>query len=295
MAEEEIRPAQLIDLHKLGFKLVPLGDDSKPAIPWTSIYEDTNYWTAENLTQESHKFKNVATTFGKTHLTDDHGQLYLYALDIDSEEVYNILFRLQNGEGPEYGLIERMQQCSVVIKTRKAYGFHLYWLSHKQHKPILTTDCKQGFEFEIKAEKSCSTLPPSRHREDPDFQYKNTGQNKLFISDRLYDKLVEALRECLETEGNKRKKSYDNTGTQTDLDDKEIQVISSAISPYYKKPRRQPLVFAISGLFHKCSVSKDSTIAFIETLAKEDSDQDRRKAVATVEKTYQQDQKVVAR
>jgi len=293
-AEEIIRPAQLIELYKIGFKLVPLDEDGKPSIAWTDIYENVNYWNPERLVQESYRFKNVATTFGKTHLEDDQGPLYLYALDIDSEEVYKILFRLQNGDGPEYGLIERMQQCSVVIKTRKAYGFHLYWLSHKQHKPILTTDCKQGFEFEIKAEKSCSTLPPSRHREDPDFQYRNTGQHKLFISDKLYDKLVEALRECLETKGNKRKKSYDNTGAQTDLDDKEIQVISSVISPYYKKPRRHPLAFALSGLFHKSNVSKDSTIALMETLAKEDSEQDRRKAIATVEETYQQDPKVVA-
>ncbi len=40
-------------------------------------------------------------------------------------------------------------------------------------------------------------------------------------------------------------------------------------------------------------MSKDSTIALIEILTKEDSEQDRRKAVATIEETYQQDQKIV--
>ena len=295
-AEEIIRPAQLIELYKIGFKLVPLDEDGKPAIAWTDIYENMNYWNPERLVQESYRFKNVATTFGKTHLKDDQGPLYLYALDIDSEEVYNILFRLSKGDSEEFSLIPKMQECSFVTKTRKTLGFHIYWLSHKEHKPILTTDCKPKFEFEIKGDKSLSTLPPSRHRDrDPEFRYKNFGIDKLFISDELYDKLIETLSECLETKSKERKKPYDNTSTtqQTELNDKEIEVISSAISAYYKKPRRHPLVFALSGLFHKSNVSKDSTIALIEILAKDDSEQDKRKAVATIEETYQQDQKIV--
>ena len=183
-AEEIIRPAQLIELYKIGFKLVPLDEDGKPAIAWTDIYENVNYWNPDRLVQESYRFKNVATTFGKTHLKDDQGPLYLYALDIDSEEVYNILFRLSKGDSEEFSLIPKMQECSFVTKTRKTLGFHIYWLSHKEHKPIHTTDCKPKFEFEIKADKSLSTLPPSRHRDrDPEFHYKNFGIDKLFISD----------------------------------------------------------------------------------------------------------------
>ncbi|MDQ6862456.1 MAG: hypothetical protein M3044_01395 [Thermoproteota archaeon] len=293
---EVISPAQLIDFYKIGFKLVPLDEDGKPAIAWTDIYDNVNYWNPDKLVQESYKFKNVATTFGKTHLKDDQGHLYLYALDIDSEGVYNILFRLSKGDSEEFSLIPKMQECSFVTKTRKTLGFHIYWLSHKEHKPILTTACKPKFEFEIKADKSLSTLPPSRHRDrDPRFRYKKFGIDKFFISDGLYDKLVEALSECLETKRKERKQSYNNTSTtqQIELNDKEIELISSAIYAYYKKPRRHSLVFALSGLFHKSDVSKASTIALIETLAKEDSGQDRRKAVATVEETYQQDQKVV--
>ena len=285
---EFIRPAQLIDLNKIGFKLVALDDDGKPVIAWTDIYENVNYWNPDRLVQESYKFKNVATTFGKTHLKDDQGPLYLYALDIDSEEVYNILFRLSKGDSEEFSLITKMQECSFVTKTRKTLGFHIYWLSHKEHKPILTTDCKPKFEFEIKADKSLSTLPPSRHRDrDPEFRYKNFGIDKLFILDVLYDKLVEALGDCLETKRKEREKSY-NRGTtqQIDLNDKEIELISSAISPYYKKPHRHRIVFALSGLFHKFNVSKDSAIALIESLAKEDSEQDIRKAIVTVQETY---------
>src|SRR5207302_3113330 len=124
-------------------------------------------------------------------------------------------------------------------------GFHVYWLSHKDHKPILTTDCKPRFEFEIKADKNLSTLPPSRHRDhDPEFRYKNFGIDKLFISDGLYDKLIETLGECIKTKHQERKKSSNNTSTtqQTELNDNEIELISSAILAYYKKPRRHPLV-----------------------------------------------------
>ena len=69
-AEEIIRPAQLIELYKIGFKLVPLDEDGKPALTWTDIYENVNYWNPDRLVQESYRFNNVATTFGKTHLKD---------------------------------------------------------------------------------------------------------------------------------------------------------------------------------------------------------------------------------
>jgi P4 family phage/plasmid primase-like protien len=292
-ATNSIGPVELIKLHNLGFKLVPLDLKGNPVIPWTPIYEDPGYWTPETLTQEAHRFKNVATCFGKTQLRDDKGPLYLYALDIDSNAVYNILFRLQNGDSPEYSLILKMQEVSVVVKTRKPNGFHLYWLSHKQHKPVRIEDCKQSFEFEIKAEKACSTLPPSTHRNDTDFHYKNFGQNKLFISDEFYDKLIERLAECLEFKRQQQRETR-APGEQGELEDAEIQVISNAICPYYLKGRRHMIVFGLSGLFHRFNISKDSAIAVIETLAKEDTEQDRKKAVSTVEETYQMDPKLVA-
>ena len=59
----------LIQLHKIGFKLIPLRDDGKtPAIKSTNeVYHNPNYWTAEKIALEYSKFKNVATTFGNTH------------------------------------------------------------------------------------------------------------------------------------------------------------------------------------------------------------------------------------
>jgi hypothetical protein len=103
-------------------------------------------------------------------------------------------------------------------------------------------DCKVGFEFEIKGDNSSghSTLPPSGHRQDLDFHYKNYGQQKLFVSDDMYDRLIEALAHCLklkrsgdDTETNKQKSYVD--GEKGELDDADIQVIAECIRPYYKK------------------------------------------------------------
>ncbi len=142
-----IRPAQLIELYKIGFKLVPLAGDSTPVIPWTPIYEDPNYWTQERLIQEASKFKNgVATVFGKTHLQDSEGNnLYLHELDIDSKEVYDRLAVI-TVKGEDRFFIGEMCKLTYVVKTRKKCGVRIFWLSHKQHPPIRTKDCKPGFE-----------------------------------------------------------------------------------------------------------------------------------------------------
>jgi hypothetical protein len=66
-AEEITHPSQLINLHKIGFKLVPLNESGKPVIEWTQIYDNPEYWTAEKLIQYIYKFKNIATCFGKTN------------------------------------------------------------------------------------------------------------------------------------------------------------------------------------------------------------------------------------
>jgi P4 family phage/plasmid primase-like protien len=301
MTKEEqnttIRPAQLIELHKIGFKLVPLGEDGKPVESWTPIYYNPEYRTPEKLVQDAPKFKNgVATVLGKTRLSDKKGCLYLNALDIDSDEVYKVLFNLANG-GNEYSFIAEAIKNTYVTKTRKPNGFHIYWLSHKPHEPILTTDCKPGYEFEIKTDKrsGLATLPPSRHRDAPNFQYKNYGQQKLLVSDELYDRLVEALADCLKpSRGERKKEKCYSDDEKTELGDADIQVIAECICPYYKKGRRYPIVFGLSGLLHKCGITKDSAIALIETLAKNDTESDVRNAFSTVEGTFAKEASVVA-
>src|SRR5262249_5131594 len=161
--------------------------------------------------------------------------------------------------------------------------------SHEEHKPILTTDCKAGCEFEIKGGKSSghSTLPPSRHRDDPNFEYKNYGQWKIFVADDMYDKLLEALAHCLKPkraggDGEESRQNSRSDGEKVELKDAEVQEIAEFIHPYYKKGQRHPLVFGLSGLLHKSGISKDSAIALVETISKGDNERDVRKAVETV-------------
>lgn len=88
----DIRPATLVEYHKLGFKLIPLSSDHKPEDSWTQIYTDPNFWSVESQISNSSKFKNIATVFGETHIKDLEGKnLYLNNLDCDSEAVYKIL------------------------------------------------------------------------------------------------------------------------------------------------------------------------------------------------------------
>jgi hypothetical protein len=143
---------------------------------------------------------------------------------------------------------------------------------------------EKGFEFEMKTDKSSGlgTLPPSKHSEDSSFQYKNYGQQKLLVSDELYDRLLEALADCLKPKrssnvgGDGKKEKPYSDDDKTELDDADIKVIAECVRPYYKKGRRRPIVFGLSGLLHKSSISKDSAIALMETLAKNDKESDVR-------------------
>jgi putative DNA primase/helicase len=290
----------LTKLKNMGFKLIPLNENNRAIEPWAPIYDNPNYWTPEKIVEESYKFKNVATCFGKTHLRDTEGrELYLNCLDIDSQYVYDILFNLRNEDGKTYSLIPLMQRCSIVVKTRKPSGFHLYWLSHTQNRSIHTTNCKPGFDFEIKTDKSSGhgTLPPSKHRDDSNFQYANQGIDKLYVSDELYFKLIEALKECL-VDKNESKKSfqqnYDGTNniTKTELTNEEITKIVNSISPYYKRPSRNSLVYGLCGLLHKSGISKNSTLDLIRILAKDDEEKRLRDAV--VGETYNKNSRIVS-
>ncbi|MGC1932706.1 MAG: hypothetical protein WA667_27345 [Candidatus Nitrosopolaris sp.] len=192
-------------------------------MPWTSIYEDPDFWSAEKLITECSKFKNVATVFGKTHVKDSEGRdLYLNGLDCDSERVYKILTtpieeipdsllksKLQDllsksevpTTTPKESLFGHIKERTVVVKTRKPCGFQVFWLSHTQHDHIGTKDCKSAHEFEIKTDKSLghATLPPSTHRKDKTFRYSHIGStDKIETIDEFYSLLIGLLKEeCL--------------------------------------------------------------------------------------------------
>ena len=272
-----IHPAELINLHKIGFKLLPIGEDRKtPVIKTTPIYENPNYWTPEKLVQEASNFKNVATVFGQ-NITGK----YINELDIDSQKVYDILFSSS-------AFIDNAIKNTYVVKTKKTSGYRIFWLSSKQNAPIHTPDCKPGYEFELKTDSSGghSTLPPSRHRDDPEFEYKSYGQNKIFVQDDLYDKLLESLStKCLRTE--------DETAYSAHFDeDSNIEELSKIICPLYKKGHRHSIVYGLSGLFHKSNIPKEFTMDFIQILAKDDEEASSR--VMIVEETYSKDARIVS-
>src|SRR4051812_43593448 len=152
--------ATLIELHKIGFKPIPLAEDAKtPNVtglltpdeeqrsikesddgkshPVTYIYNHTDFWNEQRIEKEAWRFHNVATTLGLTHLKDEAGNaLFLECLDIDSENVYDKISNLQNpSSGKMYSSLGE-QQLTFVTKTRKKYGYHVFWLSHTPHTPV---------------------------------------------------------------------------------------------------------------------------------------------------------------
>ena len=78
----------------MGFKLVPLSENNTPVIKWSPIYDNPDYWQIDqfNDSTECSKFKNVASTVGKSHIRDsDNNELFIQVLDVDSEYVHNII------------------------------------------------------------------------------------------------------------------------------------------------------------------------------------------------------------
>lgn len=275
-----ITVTDLMRLDSLNFKLVPLGEDAKtPPYAWTPIYENPNYWTAEKLEREAYQFKNVATVFGETRQKGE----YLNELDIDSEYVFDILhYKVKNNHGEYESYVDRLRKLTFVVKTKKPFGYRIYWLSHKQNKPVLIKDCKEGHEFEIKTDKSCghSTLPPSRHRDDANFIYEECGQDGLLTNDDLYNELINLLSDCLKPI---TKKNY-NSSKNTELNDKGVKAVADIIAPFYKKGHRNIIILALSGLLRRFSISYDSALNIIQTVVKDD--EEKRSRIDVLEQTY---------
>jgi hypothetical protein len=134
----KIRPATLIQLHKLGFNPLPLSIDNEVVIPWTPVHENPNYWSAEKLIAEFWKFKNVATVFGNSHVKDEKGlELYLNGFDCDSDYVNQILNsdqiqdpiirdKVQNliSKSGSKSLFDFLVRNTVVVKTRKEFAYY---------------------------------------------------------------------------------------------------------------------------------------------------------------------------
>jgi hypothetical protein len=262
---------------------VPLSFNHKPIVDWTPIYDNPEYWSDEKSIARCPKFQNIATAYGKTHIKDSDGDLHLNGLDSDSEPVSKILttpideisdpvlkskvldLYSKYGAHPataKLSLLDFLVEITFVVKTRKPCGFLVLWLSHTQHAPIGTKDCKLGHEFEIKTDKSLglSTLPPSTHRDDQTFRYLHVGRtDKIGAVDELYDIFVRLLKECLATDptkvngnSNHDNRSRDKRQATTttllyNLSEQMIQTTIAYFTPYYIDGRRHDFALCFSG------------------------------------------------
>ncbi|MGE5660656.1 MAG: hypothetical protein ACM3X1_00255, partial [Ignavibacteriales bacterium] len=315
-----IPPSTLIQYHKIGFKLIPIGDDgvtpnvngllipeereisireskSGKEEPLNYICHHPEFWSEERIEKESYRFINVATLTGKTHLkAEDGNPLYLCALDIDSEQVFTILSRLSDSNGNDIYFIDKMCKSTFVSSSKKRYGRHIFWLSNKQHKPIRTNDCKPGREFEIKTDNSqgLMSLPHSRHRNDPQFHYQSIGLNKIQRFDLMYNKLLDILKDCLKprVHTNHQPKEDANNYAQINLNDDQIEFIYELLSPHYRRGYRHHLIYGLSGLLHRYNVAIDSSTLLVQKLSIDDEERESRLLILNT--TYQKNSKEVS-
>jgi P4 family phage/plasmid primase-like protien len=315
-------------LHEMGFILVPLSEDGKTPNtfgllteeeieksieesvdgkehPVNYIHNHPEFWNEQRIEEEKWRFKNVATILGKTHLRDQDGlQLYLNALDIDSEQVFTILCRLDHA-GKDIYFIEEMCKNTFVSKTKKKFGRHVFWLSHEQHKAIGTRQCKRDYEFEIKTGDSPSqiTLPPSRHRDDTNIRYHSIGLDRIKIIDKMYGELLKILEDCLRPIISKstneiryldKKKSFRDEGISHDSGYLEftLQNIADYIGQFYNKGHRYSIVVGFTGLSHKLKLSKEYSSRVIDILTK--NDEERISRFRILDNTYNNEPKLVS-
>jgi hypothetical protein len=280
----------------MGFKLVPLGNDSIPAVSSTNeICSNPDYWTEEKLIQNHWRFSNTATTFGiiQTIHGNENDILYLHCLDIDSDNVLAVLFDLLN----------ELKSKTFVTKTKKDCGYHIYWLSHTQHLAVGISRCKRGNEFEIKTDNTLGlcTLPPSVHRDDSPFRYRNVGSDRIVVDDELYDKLLGMLSVCLnaavtsivkdnqkgpDVKNDVPRLSLCSSDAFRSLEDGTIDEVVSAFKDIYQRGHRNSIVFGLSGLFFKSHVSLVSAQNIINRLCDCTNDEEKGSRLEVVNNTY---------
>lgn len=281
----------LNDLYKLGFKLIPLRQDSKtPNISSTNdIYNNPKYWSEEKLRNNHHLFYNVATVFGKSHIIDaDGNDLYLNVLDVDSKNVFTRL-AIISANGKQVYFIDELCNSTFVTKTKRGHGYHIYWFSHRRNKTIRTAACKLGWEFEIKTDNSSGhcTLPPSIHRDDPDFHYQNVGRNRIYVNDKLYDGLLDLLSDCI-----REKPSYTNHSNvsenepSNELDSSDSLQIASVVANAYRNGTRNDIIFQLSGFLWHANIKLETAETIVKYLCRITDDEETDNRLEVVRNTY---------
>ena len=320
-----IETSVLIQLYNAGFrKLVPLLPDSKKANvydhliteeeiiafpsaegkPVKIIYQNPTFWTEKRLQEKDYLFHNVATTFGLTDMKDSKGRLlYLYGVDIDAKEAFEVLKEL----------IETLKGITYVVKTHKEYGYHFYILTPHPHEAMGRANFKLGAEIEIKTDLSLGTmhLPPSRHRKYPNWNYKRVSTaEQIYVDedDKVFQEIIKRMSPHLRKEPteenlltldafhshtsgsnvsvqglqNQPQRPRPNRTLTKDEVEKTIDIILTNSNSYIEYARND-FIYGLSGhLFH----NELSAINLIGRLCKEANDEEADARLDVVSETY---------
>lgn len=282
---------------------------------WFGFMENhPKFWTKEKLADPFYqqKFNNVAKITG---YSGDYN--YDLTLDIDSDYVYELLkspkimknkrvksFIKLNSFASERNeldsLFEFLSKITYTVKTRKKYGYHIHWKEDLSCKQILSSSCIERREFEIITEKHLVTLPPSRHRDDENFQYQCIEPTEVRQLDGLYKLLIEILSECLRNLGDDIHEHLPvtppndnplseivNIENSKNLNEGQTIRLSKIIAPLYNKGCRNSIVLGITGLLYKSGFSKQSAISIIQRIVSDNNDEESTQRVSTVLLTYE--------
>jgi hypothetical protein len=141
-------------------------------------------------------------------------------------------------------------------------------------------------------------LPPSKHRQDPTFHYRNYGESRILVSDELYDQILKILEECLKPigedtgKGNYQFENIIGTSISELLTTKQLESIYGNIAPYYKKGYRHSICYTLSGLLHKRGIHFGYAKTLLELVAKDDDEVESR--LRNLKDTYNKNMQAVS-
>jgi hypothetical protein len=217
--------------------------------------------------------KHVSVLFGPAAIKDNFGNsLTIHGLDTDGE--------IFGKDGHKVRLIDDLKTKTMVVKTRKEWGYLVLWFEHsKHHIPIQVSDCIDQFHcFEIKCQNNThADVPPSTHRNDESFGYYHVGLEKVATLDGLYDKLVdEDLRDCILPERHPYASKQQLTasaeisaGSKTNskkfyaLSEQTISALVPLAGKYYVEGSHDKFTFQLSGMMWHAGIDVKSVISVI--------------------------------
>ncbi|HEY7078148.1 MAG TPA: hypothetical protein VH500_00505, partial [Nitrososphaeraceae archaeon] len=282
---------------KLGIPIVLLMKNHHPPqglqqkIVANSSYYFENIGLLENDIKQ-YNIKHIAVLFGPATIKDNFGNsLTLHGLDTDGE--------IFDKDERKVKLIDDLKTKTMVIKTRKEWGYLVLWFEHsKHHVSVQLSDCIDQFHcFEIKCQNNAhADVPPSTHRNDESFRYYHTGLDKIAILDGLYDKLVdEDLSDCILSE----RHPYSSKGSQQDtvrksyskqfysLSEETIFALVPLAGKYYQEGNHNKFTFQFSGMMWHAGIDVESATSVITKICERAGDIEKlQKRIDTIKDTY---------